>query len=71
MYLHAQGGPNTIREQQKLFQAQKKATGNTHTARGMALNVFSLVVVGFLGTAVTLNTCRRLYWNIGKIPKAE
>ena len=30
------GGPNTIREQQVEFQALKKATGNTHTARGVS-----------------------------------
>ena len=61
------GGPNTIKAQQVLFQAQKKASGNTFTARGMPLNyaVTAFIVGGGFFWCVTgLN---KLYYGKGKI----
>jgi len=43
------GGPNTIKEQQVAFQALKKASGNTFTAKSMPLNyaaTFTIMVGG-------------------------
>ena len=62
-----QGASNTIREQQKLFQAQKKATGNTHTARGMAVNIAAFLFISVGGTFQMLSALRKLYWGVGKI----
>ncbi|KOO32736.1 hypothetical protein Ctob_013702 [Chrysochromulina tobinii] len=45
------GGPNTIKEQQIAFQALKKKTGNTFTAKAMPLNiaaVFTIIIGGFI-----------------------
>ena len=50
-----------------LFQAQKKASGNTHTARGMPLNLFAFVFIGTGGSLMMINTLRKLYFNVGKI----
>ena len=61
------GPANTIKEEQVAFQAMKKATGNTHTARGMPLNIFAIVVIGGGGSLMMLNTLRKLYWGVGKI----
>ena len=63
----AQGASNTIKAQQVLFQAQKKATGNTFTARGMPLNLFvTFYIVGF-GIISLGNATRKLYYGQGKI----
>ena len=62
-----QGASNTIREQQKLFQAQKKVTGNTHTARGMGVNLACFVFITVGGTFQMLSALRKLYWGVGKI----
>ena len=62
------GGPNTIKEQQRIHQAAKKITGNTFTARGMPINIFATVVILVGGTAFTINNCYKLYFNVGKIP---
>ena len=61
------GGPNTIKAQQALFQAQKKASGNTFTARGMPMNYFVTAFIvggGFLFCVSGLN---KLYYGKGKI----
>ena len=63
----SQGGANTIKEQQKLFQAQKKVTGNTHTARGMPLNLFAFFVITVGGSLMMSSTLRKLYYGVGKI----
>ena len=63
----AQGGANTLKAQQIEFQAQKKLSGNTHTARGMPLNLFALAFIGVGGTMMMCNTLRKLYWGVGKI----
>ena len=65
--LCAQGASNTIKAQQVLFQAQKKATGNTFTARGMPLNLFATGYIVLLGAASLLNATRKMYNGIGKI----
>ena len=62
-----QGPANTIKAEQALFQAQKKASGNTHTARGMPLNIFTFCFIAGGGTIMMLTTLRKLYWNVGKI----
>ena len=63
----AQGASNTIKAQQVLFQAQKKATGNTFTARGMPFNLFVTGYITIFGAASLLNATRKLYWGVGKI----
>ena len=63
----AQGGANSIKAQQIEFQALKKASGNTHTARGMPMNLFALAFIGVGGTMMMCNTLRKLYWGVGKI----
>ena len=62
-----QGANNTILADQKVFQAQKKLTGNTHTARGMPLNIFAFVFILGGGTVMMATTLRKLYWGVGKI----
>ena len=62
-----QGPNNTIKADQVLFQAQKKVTGNTHTARGMPLNVIVFIGVVSVGTIQVLSALRKLYWGVGKI----
>ena len=42
-----------IKEQQQAFQALKKISGNTHTAKGGPSNMAVLIVCGFLGPLVT------------------
>lgn len=61
------GGPNTILEQQKIFQAQKKASGNTFTARGMPLNIFATLFIVCGGFISVTSAFRKLYWGVGKI----
>eukprot|EP00967_Tisochrysis_lutea_P087058 scaffold123021_cov41-Tisochrysis_lutea.AAC.1 len=55
-----------MKEQQAAFQALKKATGNTHTARGGALNlgVFLFISVGC--TAVTLRGLKNMAYGTNK-----
>ena len=62
-----QGYDNTIKAEQKLLQAQKKVTGNTHTARGMPINIFALTFILGGGTLVMFDALRKLYWGVGKI----
>jgi hypothetical protein len=62
-----QGPANTIKAEQVLFQAQKKASGNTHTARGMIPNMAAFVFIMGGGTIMMLTTLRKLYWGVGKI----
>ena len=50
-----------------LFQAQKKVTGNTHTARGMPINVIVFIGIVTIGTIQVLSSLRKLYWGVGKI----
>ena len=66
-----QGPANTIKAEQVLFQAQKKASGNTHTARGMPLNIAAFVFICGGGALMMTTTLRKLYWGIGKIEKKE
>jgi len=42
------GGPNTLKEQQVAFQALKKASGNTFTAKAMPLNIAAVgtIIIG-------------------------
>ena len=61
------GPDNTIKAEQVLFQAQKKVTGNTHTARGMPLNIFAFVVILGGGSVMMASTLRKLYYGVGKI----
>ena len=49
------------------MQAQKKATGNTHTARGMPINIFALTFIMVGGSFVMFDALRKLYWGVGKI----
>ena len=49
------------------FQALKKASGNSHTARGMPLNLACFVFIAGGGTVMMLTTLRKLYWGVGKI----
>ena len=65
--LCAQSPGNTIKAEQVLFQAQKKASGNTHTARGMPLNIFAFVTILGGGALMMGSTLRKLYWGVGKI----
>ena len=65
--LCAQAPGNTIKAEQVLFQAQKKASGNTHTARGMPLNMFAFVTIMGGGAVMTITTLRKLYYGVGKI----
>ena len=61
------GRPNTIKAQQVLFQQQKKASGNTFTARGMPLNYAATAFIiggGFFFITTGLN---KLYYGKGKI----
>ncbi len=67
--LVSQGPNNTIKAEQALFQAQKKASGNTHTARGMPLNIFAFVVIVGGGSVIMATSLRKLYYGIGKIEK--
>ena len=59
--------PRRIKEQQQAFQALKKISGNTHTAKGGIANMGVLVlgVVGFLATAKGLYNMQR---GINKYP---
>ena len=45
--------PRRIKEQQQAFQALKKISGNTHTAKGGPSNMAVLIVCGFIGPLVT------------------
>lgn len=63
----AQGGANTIREQQQLFQAAKKITGNTHTASKMGVNIPLAVIVIFGGGLSIISSLNKLYHGTGKI----
>ena len=65
------GKENTIKAQQKEFQALKKAAGNTFLARGMGLNYF--VTFGVLGgsTILLFNAYRSMYYGINKIELKE
>ena len=65
--LLSQGPSNTIKAEQILFQAQKKASGNTHTARGMPLNIFAFCAILGGGSVLMLTTLRKLYYGVGKI----
>ena len=50
-------------------EAQKKASGNTFTARGMPLNIFAFVVIVGGGSVIMATSLRKLYYGIGKIEK--
>ena len=65
------GEANTIKAQQKEFQALKKAAGNTFLARGMGLNY--VVTFGVLGGSSLLlfNAYRSMYYGINKIEIKE
>ena len=65
------GKENTIKAQQKEFQALKKAAGNTFLARGMILN--QVVTFGVLGGSALLlfNAYRSMYYGINKIELKE
>ena len=62
-----QGPANTIKEEQAAFQAMKKITGNTHTARGMPINLAAFALIAGGGTVMMLSTLRKLYFGVGKI----
>ena len=65
----AQAPNNSIKAQQIEFQALKKATGNSHTAKAMPLNIFAVVLILGGGTVTLLSAYRKLYWGINKIEK--
>ena len=52
---------------QKIFQAQKKLTGNTFTARGMPLNIAAAVFIIGGGALVIFNGARKMYYGVGKV----
>ena len=62
-----QGPDNTIKAEQILFQAQKKASGNTHTARGMPINLAAFVFILGGGSICMISGLRKLYYGVGKI----
>ena len=66
-----QGPENTIKAEQVLFQAQKKASGNTFTARGMPLNIFAAVYIVGGGAIMVFSAFNKMYWGRGKIVKTD
>jgi len=61
------GPENTIKAEQVLFQAQKKASGNTHTARGMPMNIAAFMFITIGGALMMTSTLGKLYYGKGKI----
>ena len=57
----------SILEQQKVFQAQKKASGNTFTARGMPINYFAVIMILGGGMMVVCSNLNKVYYGKGKI----
>ena len=59
--------PCRIKAQQALFQAQKKASGNTFTARGMPLNYFATAFIMGGGLLIIFRNAANLATGKGKI----
>ena len=59
------------KEQQIAFQAAKKATGNTFTARGMPLNMAATGTIIVCGFFIITSNLNKLYYGKGKIVLAE
>lgn len=57
----------SIKAQQVEFQALKKASGNTFTARGMPLNIFATVAILGGLTVLTASNLYKLANGVGKI----
>ena len=60
-----------ILEQQKAFQAMKKASGNTFTARGMPANIVVSGVVLFGGMAIIMRNCVNMAYGRNKIELSD
>ena len=56
-----------IKEQQVAFQALKKASGNTFTARGMPVNYLATVSIIGLGFCIVTSNLYKLYNGVGKV----
>ena len=54
-----------------LFQAQKKVSGNTHTARGMPMNIAAFVFVLGGGFIAQVACWSKLWYGRGKIVLKE
>lgn len=65
------GAPNTIKQQQREFQALKKKAGNTHLARGMVLNQVALFGILGCGSVLLLNGFYSMALGVNKIKKAD
>eukprot|EP00315_Gephyrocapsa_oceanica_P008458 CAMPEP_0185283508 /NCGR_PEP_ID=MMETSP1363-20130426/487_1 /TAXON_ID=38817 /ORGANISM="Gephyrocapsa oceanica, Strain RCC1303" /LENGTH=75 /DNA_ID=CAMNT_0027879163 /DNA_START=75 /DNA_END=302 /DNA_ORIENTATION=- len=70
-FVAAFSSPNTIKEQQQAFQALKKISGNTHTAKGGPSNMAVLIVCGFLGPLVTAKGILNMWYGTNKYPAPE
>ena len=53
--------------QQALFQAQKKASGNTFTARGMPVNIAATGIILVGGCLIVANNLVKVAYGTGKI----
>lgn len=60
-----------ILEQQKVFQALKKASGNTFTARGMPANVIVTGLCLFGGMAIVMRNVVNISNGRGKIELSD
>lgn len=61
------GGANTVKAQQVEFQALKKASGNTFTARSMPLNYFAVFSIMGIGGFIIARNCYLLANGTGKV----
>ena len=60
-----------IKAQQVEFQALKKATGNTFTARGMPINIAASGVIIVGGAVLLINNLYKVCYGKGKIVLAD